>query len=94
LFVVGVCRAGDPTPIETVSYFRVETVEPLRLLFQSWLLARACSHRYTRLCPVRPESEKAYDEAIAGIRLMTGGGDARCRAQRARGDDREELAVR
>jgi len=72
LLVGGVCRADDPPPIDTVSYFRVELVEPLRLFFESSLLARACSHRYTRLCPVRPESEKAYEEAVADFRLMTG----------------------
>jgi len=72
LFVGGLCRAGDPPSIDTVNYFRVETVEPLRLFFQYSLLARACSHRYTKLCPVRPGSEKAYEEATSFFRLVTG----------------------
>jgi hypothetical protein len=70
--VVAVCRADAPRPIDAVNYFRVETVAPLRLYFEFSLLARACAHRYPELCPVRPESEKAYDEAVAKIRLMTG----------------------
>ena len=72
LIAVGVCRADDPPPIDAVSYFHVETIEPLRLYFQYSLLARACSHRYVKLCPVRPESEKAYEEAMAAIRRVTG----------------------
>jgi hypothetical protein len=72
LLVVGVCHADDPAPNDIVSYFRVETVEPLRLFFEYSLLGRLCSHRYTRLCPVRPESEKAFEEAVAAFRVMTG----------------------
>ena len=72
MFAAGICRAGEPLTIDAVNYFRVETVDPVRLYFQNSLLARACSHRYPKLCPVRPVSEKAYDAAIAGFRLVTG----------------------